>query len=274
MTLSHSDYAYIYSLVYEHAAIVLEADKGYLVETRLLPLARQEGFASLEELIVRLRAVSFNDLHQRVVEAMTTNETSFFRDMHPFEALKTVILPELIEKRASVRTLHIWCAACASGQEPYSVAMLLHEHFPQLMQWEVRIMASDISSEMLQLTQAGCYRQLEVNRGLPAALLVKYFQRRGLVWQIHENLRQRLECRQFNLAGAWPPLPDMDLILMRNVLIYFDIETKQAILGNVRQVLRPDGYLFLGSVETTRHLDDAFERVQINQASCYRLRTG
>jgi chemotaxis protein methyltransferase CheR len=272
-SLSKTDFEYVKNLVLKHTAIVLEAGKEYLVESRLTPLARQEGFASFEELIAQMRAQPSSGLHWKMVEAMTTNETSFFRDVHPFEALKKAILPELVTKRASERSLHIWCAASSSGQEPYTVAMLLREYFPVLASWTLRFVASDISTEMLARSREGRYSQLEVNRGLPATLLVKYFQKQGTEWQIKEELRRMIEFQQVNLAEAWPSWPPMDIILMRNVMIYFDVATKKAILSKIHRLLRPDGYLFLGGAETTMNLNDAFERIEFDKSGCYRLRS-
>ncbi len=271
MSLNNADFDYICKLVHEHSAIVLEADKGYLVESRLTPLAHQQGFASLQQLIAHLRAQSSNGLHQKVVETLTINETLFFRGVNPFEALKKWVLPELLAKRASERQLNLWCSACSSGQEPYSVAMLLREHFPTLANWTLQFVASDISGEMLTRAREGRYSQLEINRGLPATLLVKYFHKQGLEWQIREDIRRMVEFRQINLAEAWPSLPHMDIIFMRNVLIYFDLETKKAILGKVGRLLRPDGYLFLGAAETTLRVNDSFERTWFDKAGCYKL---
>jgi chemotaxis protein methyltransferase CheR len=273
MTISNTDFTYIRDLIRQRAAIILEPGKEYLVESRLLPVARQEGLTSLAELIARLRTQPYNGLHHKVVEAMTTNETSFFRDVHPFEALKKVIVPELITKRATGRTLNLWCGAASSGQEPYTVALVLREHFPALAQWNVRFMATDLSHKMLVRAQAGKYSQLEVNRGLPAPLLVKHFTKHGLEWHVKDDLRKMIEFRQLNLIDAWPVMPAMDIVFLRNVLIYFNVDTKKMILGKIRQLLQPDGYLFLGGAETTMGLDDAFERVQIEKASCYRLCT-
>lgn len=272
-SLSKTDFEFVKNLVLKHAAIVLETGKEYLVESRLAPLARQEGLASFEELIARMRAQPSNGLHWKVVEAMTTNETSFFRDIHPFDALKKSVLPDLLTKRASERKLNIWCAASSSGQEPYTVAMVLREHFPTLANWTIRFIASDISNEMVTRSREGRYSQLEVNRGLPATLLVKYFQKQGTEWQIKDDLRRMIEFQQVNLAEAWPSWPPMDIVLMRNVMIYFNVETKKTILGKIRRLLRPDGYLFLGGAETTMNLDDAFERVQLDKSGCYRLRS-
>jgi chemotaxis protein methyltransferase CheR len=269
--MNPADFDYICKLLHQRSAIALEAGKEYLVESRLNPVAKREGLGSLEALVTKLRAEPFNGLHRKVVEAMTTNETSFFRDLHPFEALKQSIIPELIQQRAAERALNIWCGASSSGQEPYSLAMLVREYFPALATWNLRFIASDLSDEMLARARAGRYTQLEVNRGLPATLLVKYFQKQGLEWQIQEELRRMIEFRNINLAEAWPPLPPLDLMMLRNVMIYFDVDTKKAILGKIRRLLKPDGYLFLGGAETTLNLDDSFVRVQRGIAGCYRL---
>ena len=272
MTITCSEFDYIRRLVLEQSAIVLEDDKQYLAEARLLPLARREGFDSIGALVVSLSTKKFDGLHRKVVEAMTTNETSFFRDFHPFEALRKSILPELMLKRAPNQELNIWSAACSSGQEPYSFAMLLQEHFPSLAGWSIRLIATELSAEMLARARAGRYSQLEVNRGLQARLLVKYFRQHGTDWEITEDLRRKVEFQIVNLAEYWPPLPPMDIILMRNVLIYFGVETKKRILSKARQLLRPDGFLFLGGAETTFNLDDGFERVQFDRTICYRAR--
>ena len=273
MALDAGDFDYVRGLLRKLSGLVLEAGKEYLVETRLTPVAKQAGYDSLPDLITQLRSRALNNLHMKVVEALTINETQFFRDIHPFRALRTTILPELINRRLAVRQLNLWCAAASTGQEPYSVAMLLAESFPDLANWNVRYIASDISDEVLEQAQQGYYSQLEVNRGLPAPLLVKYFGRQGTKWQIAEQIRRRVEFRNINLIQAWPSLPPMDIILMRNILIYFDVETKKAILGKVRQLLRPDGYLFLGSAETTLNLDTTFKKVQFDKTVCYQLRS-
>jgi len=272
MTLSMPEFNYIRRLVLEKSAIVLEEDKGYLVESRLSPLARREGFASLNLLVQRLQALPFHDLHRRAVEALTTNETSFFRDFHPFDALKKFVLPDLIARRAAERELTVWCAASSSGQEPYSLAMLIRENLPQLVSWRIRILATDLSSDVLARAREGRYSQLEVNRGLPASPLVKYFQKRGCDWYLRDDIRNMVDFQIVNLASAWPFLPPMDIVMLRNVLIYFGVETKKDILAKVRRVLRPDGYLFLGGSETTFSIDDSFERVQLERATCYRVR--
>ncbi len=272
MPLSSPDFDYVRKLVRERSAIVLDAGKEYLVESRLLPLARSHDCSSLQEFITKLRAQGANGLQQKVIEAMTTNETSFFRDVHPFEVLKKTLLPELIAKRDRDRKLNFWCGASSSGQEPYTVAMLLREHFPAVMNWSLRFLATDLSMEMVERARAGRYSQLEVNRGVPAPLLVKYFQRQGVEWQVKDEVRKMIEFRPMNLVDAWPAMPEMDMIFMRNVLIYFDVPTKKTVLSKIRRILRPDGYLLLGAAETTLNLDDGFERLQFEKAGCYRLR--
>jgi chemotaxis protein methyltransferase CheR len=267
--ISDQDFDYVRDLVYRHSAIALESDKGYLVESRLLPIVRDEGLGTLGDLVGRLRAGRGQSLHLKVVDAMTTNETSFFRDMHPFEALKTRIFPDLLA-RARPSRLRLWCAACSSGQEPYSIAMLLREHFPALPEGTVQIIATDLSPSMLARARRGRYSQLEVNRGLPASLLMKYFDKLGLEWEIKPEIRAMVSFREHNLAESWGPMPVMDVVFLRNVLIYFDVATKQAILSKVRGLLREDGYLFLGASETTINLDRGFARLCIGKATCYR----
>jgi chemotaxis protein methyltransferase CheR len=272
MTLSAPEFNYVRRLVLDQSAIVLEEDKGYLVESRLLPLARREGFTSISLLVQKMQSEPVHGLHRRAVEAMTTNETSFFRDFHPFEALKKFVLPELIARCAAQRALNIWCAASSSGQEPYSLCMLIRENFPQLLSWKLHILATDLSSDILARAREARYSQLEVNRGLPASLLVKYFEKRGCDWYLREDIRNMVDYQIVNLANPWPTLPAMDIVMIRNVLIYFGIETKKTIFARVRKVLKPDGYFFLGGAETTFSIDDSFERVSLERTTCYRIR--
>ena len=273
LSLSERDFETVRRLVKEHAAIVLEPGKVYLVETRLAPLARREGFVDLEDLVECLRATPFGPLHARVVDAMTTNETAFFRDLHPFEALRSRVLPDLVGRRAGEKRLQIWCAASSSGQEPYTVAMLLREHFPHLRDWQLGILATDLSEEMLARAREGRFTQLEVNRGLPASFLVKYFTKIGPEWELSEEVRGMVEFRTLNLVKPWPELPAVDVLFLRNVMIYFDLDTKREVLARIRRVLRPDGTLFLGAAETTLHADDAFERVPLERSWGYRQRS-
>jgi chemotaxis protein methyltransferase CheR len=270
-SLALPDFNYIRTLAKDRAALVIEDGKEYLVEARLSPIARKEGFQSLQDLIGHLRGQSYSALHRKVVEAMTINETSFFRDWRPYEALRKAILPDVLQKRAATKQLNIWSMACSSGQEPYSVAILLREYFPQLYNWQVRIFATDVSLEMIEKAKTGRYAQLETNRGLPAPLLIKYFIREGLEWQLKDDLRKMVEFQPCNLAGDWPQLPRMDLVLLRNVMIYFDVPTKQKILGKVRVLLREQGILFLGAAETTLNLDNNYERATIEGTTCYRV---
>ena len=274
MTITATDFDYISTMVRDRSAIVLDHGKEYLIEARLLPLARQRGTGTVAGLVHELRQAPAGPLRDLVVEAMTTNETSFFRDVHPFAALSDHILPDLVRARGGERSLNIWCAACSSGQEPYSIAMLIHDIVGADSAWRVRLLATDLSPAMLARTREGVYSQFEVNRGLPVTMLVRHFRKEGLHWQIEEPLRRMIETRLVNLHNDLPSMPSMDIIFLRNVLIYFDIETKRQILARVRRVLRPDGYLVLGGAETTLNLDDAFERVQIGRAPVYRLRDG
>lgn len=272
MPLNAQEFSYIQSLVRERSAIVLEQDKMYLVESRLTPVAREEGLSNLSELVTKLRAKPYNGLHVKVVEAMTTNETSFFRDLHPFNALREKLIPDLIQKRAGVRGINIWCAACSSGQEPFTIAMMLRETFPQLNSWKIDILATDLSLEILGRGKDGRYSQLEVNRGLPVAYLMKYFTKEGMEWRLKDEIRKMVRFAEMNLIGNWPVMPKMDLVFLRNVLIYFNVETKKSILGRARKVLAPDGGLFLGAAETTFNVDDAYQRNEVGKASYYTLK--
>ena len=273
MPLSAGEFDYVRKLVHQRAGIALEPGKEYLVESRLDPLARQEGFPSLKLFIAELKANPFASLHHKVVQAMTTTETSFFRDVRPFDVLKSLVLPELLAKRAAERRLTLWCAASSNGQEPYSVAMLLREAVPALIAtWNIRLIASDISTEVLARAVQGRYSQLEVNRGLPAGLLMKYFEKHGDGWQIKGEIRRMVEFREMNLTEEWSTLPPLDVIFMRNVLIYFNVATKMDIFAKVGRVLKPGGFLFLGSSETTVNLESGFEPVPANRGVCFRLR--
>jgi chemotaxis protein methyltransferase CheR len=272
MTIDDSDFNFVRRLLRERAAIVLDDGKQYLVDNRLSTLARREGLASAQDVIDRLRAAPCGPLQRKVIEAMATTETLFFRDGKPYEALRNTILPELRRLRAAERTLQIWSCACSSGQEPYSIGMVLREHFPDLGGWNLRLLATDISSEMLTRSRTGRYSQLEVNRGVPQPLLAKYFDKVGPDWQIRSELRRMVEFRELNLAGPWAAMPPVDLIMLRNVLIYFDVETKRQILGKMRKLLRPDGFLILGTAETTTNLEDRFELVRSDGTAYYRLR--
>src|SRR5580704_15106564 len=246
MAVRSDDFNYIRDLVRDRSAMSLEPGKEYLVESRLDPLARQEGFSSLRDMVDHLRSAPSGELHRKVVEAMTTNETSFFREMRVFEMFRKTIVPRLLAARNRERSLNLWCAACSTGQEPYSVAMLLREQFPTIDDWNITFIASDISREMVARARAGSYNQLEVNRGSPAHLLVKYFEKQGALWEISPDIRRMIDFREINLIHDWPFLPRMDVIFMRNVLIYLDLEAKKSILSRIGRLLDPEGYVLLG----------------------------
>ncbi len=271
--MTDQEFDFIRALFQERSAIALESDKRYLVEARLAPLLRQLQLQSIGELVQQVRSAASNGLPGRIVDAMVTTETSFFRDHHPFEALRKKVLPELIERRGKDRRLNIWCAASSSGQEVYSLAMLVRESFPQLAGWDLLLLASDLSQEVLARAREGRYNQIEVNRGLPAPLLVKYFQQHGVTWQLQEDVRRMVDFREINLARPWPVLPRMDLVLLRNVMIYFDVDTKKNILNRMTRVLRPDGYLILGGSETTFNLNDSYRRIPDLKSGFYQLVT-
>ncbi|HZU33573.1 MAG TPA: protein-glutamate O-methyltransferase CheR, partial [Candidatus Angelobacter sp.] len=215
MSSKANEFSYLCELVKTSTAIALDAQREYLMEARLSGIAQKEGFKSVSELISRVRSGNSAQLQWKVVEAMTTNETSFFRDVKPFEALRHVVIPALMQARKNERRITIWCAACSSGQEPYSIAMLLREYFPELLNWKVSIIATDIATEVMDKCRKGRYTQLEVNRGLPATFLVKYFKKEGVEWQIDANIVKMVDVRRMNLSVAWPLLPPIDLVMLR-----------------------------------------------------------
>lgn len=271
-SLSADALTYVCTLVRDRSAIELESSKGYLIEARLGPLAQQHGFASTTELIQSIKSGRKPELEAEVTEAMTTNETSFYRDKHPFDALRMHILPELSESRSTKKSLNIWSAACSTGQELYSIAMLIREHFPELATWKIGLLGTDLSEEVLQRARQGSFSQIEINRGLPAPLLAKYFERKGMQWQICPTITAMASFKKLNLIEIWPWMPQMDIVFLRNVLIYFSQETKKSILKKVREVMAPHAVLFLGAAETTINLDDSFERVVCADTVYYRLR--
>jgi chemotaxis protein methyltransferase CheR len=204
---------------------------------------------------------------------MTNNETWFFRDLLPFEALRTKIIPALITSRNIENTLRIWSAACSSGQEPYSLVMMIKENFPERSRWRVQVLATDICSSVLQKAERGRNSRLEINHGLPAVMLSRYFTRQGIEWKIVNDIRDKVEFRFSNLADSWPTMPAMDIVLLRNVLIYFDVEKKKQILAKVRRLLCRDGYMLMDGAETTLNLDENYERVRFENTAYYRLRS-
>ncbi|HKS61616.1 MAG TPA: protein-glutamate O-methyltransferase CheR [Xanthobacteraceae bacterium] len=252
------DYDYLRKLLKDRSGLVLSSEKQYLVESRLTPLARKAGIASLGDLVAKLRG---NDerLAVDVVEAMTTNETFFYRDKIPFDHFRDTIVPGLLAARARERRLRIWCSAASTGQEPYSLAMCLREMKDKLTGWRVEIIGTDLSNEVLEKAKAGVYSQFEVQRGLPIQMLVKHFSQVGDTWQISPEMRAMVQYRQLNLLSDFSHLGSFDVIFCRNVLIYFDQETKISVLNRVARQLDPDGFLVLGAAETVVGLTEAFK---------------
>jgi chemotaxis protein methyltransferase CheR len=256
--VNQPDYEYLRKLLKDHSGLDLSADKQYLIESRLLPLARKAGLADIGELVQKLKGGSSAVIAQ-VVEAMTTNETFFFRDKVPFDHFRDSILPEIIKARANRKSIRIWCAAGSTGQEPYSLAMCVKEMGAALSGWRVEIVATDISQEVLGKSKAGIYSQFEVQRGLPIQMLVKYFKQIGELWQLNPDIRAMVQHRQLNLLHDFSQLGVFDIIFCRNVLIYFDQETKINIFGRLARIMEPDGFLVLGAAETVVGLTDVFK---------------
>jgi len=252
------DYEYLRKLLKDRSGLDLSADKQYLIESRLLPLSRKSRLAGIGELVQKMKGGSA-DIITQVVEAMTTNETFFFRDKVPFDHFRDSIMPEILQARASRKTLRIWCAAGSTGQEPYSLAMCLKEMGAALSGWRVEILATDLSQEVLEKSRAGIYSQFEVQRGLPIQMLVKYFKQTGELWQINADIRAMVQHRQLNLLHDFSQLGAFDVIFCRNVLIYFDQDTKINIFNRLAKATEPDGFLVLGAAETVVGLTDVFK---------------
>ena len=252
------DYEYLRRLLKDRSGLDLSADKQYLIESRLLPLSRKAGLSGIPELVQKMKGGSV-DLTTQVVEAMTTNETFFFRDKVPFDHFRDSIMPEILKARASRKIVRIWCAAGSTGQEPYSLAMCLKEMSAALSGWRVEIIATDLSTEVLEKSKSGVYSQFEVQRGLPIQLLVKYFKQNGELWQISPELRAMVQHRQLNLLHDFSQLGAFDVIFCRNVLIYFDQDTKVSIFGRLAKAMEGDGFLVLGAAETVVGLTDVFK---------------
>jgi chemotaxis protein methyltransferase CheR len=253
------DYDYLRRLLKERSGLVLAADKQYLVESRLLPVARRAGLAGLGDLVQKLKGPQAEPLVVEVVEAMTTNESFFFRDKIPFEHFRASIMPALLAARAAQRRIRIWCAAASTGQEPYSLAMALKEMTSSIAGWRIEIVATDLSNEVLEKARAGIYSQFEVQRGLPIQLLVKYFSQIGDTWQIAPDIRAMVQYRALNLLGDFSHLGTFDLVFCRNVLIYFDQATKIAVLDRIARITDRGGYLVLGAAETVVGLTESFK---------------
>ncbi|MCP4896595.1 MAG: protein-glutamate O-methyltransferase CheR [bacterium] len=273
--VTQSDFNYVRNMIKKHSAVSLDDSKAYLVSSRLLPVARSEGFDTVPQLISKLKTLPFGRLHLASVEALITTETSFFRDFHPFEALREIVIPDLIrDRRRTSKSFTIWSAACSSGQEPHSISIMLREYFPMLQDWPLTLIASDVSHSMIQRAKEGLYLQHEINRGLPARLLVKYFKQEKTKWRLKPEFARMFQYLQHNITHDWSNIPQVDVLLLRNVLIYFDVAERRQVLYRVRRTLKPGGLLILGAAETTLSLDDGFERVQCGRSVLYRVGKG
>ena len=270
MKVSPVQFEFLRDLLRRRTGVVIDDSKQYLVVARLLPIVRQRAIPSLDTLVDRIRKTGDKALEKDVLNAMMTHETSFFRDKSPYETLRQLVT-EMIPKRSAHRQLAIWSAACSTGQEPYSIAMLLNEHFPDLVaSWRIRIIATDISEPVLARAREGVFSELETNRGLTAELLKKYFRPLQGKWSIVQECRRLIEFRCLNLNGPWPALPPCDVIFLRNVMLYFDVPTRAALVTKMRRVLKPDGALFLGGAETMIGIDTAYDRLTGAGCSYYR----
>ena len=263
--MTGEEFDFLCKMLKDRSGLVLTRDKAYLLESRLLPVARKCSLKSVDELVAAVRSRPNGDLARDIVEAMTTNESFFFRDIKPFDQFKNFVLPALMKSRAARRQIRIWSAACSSGQEPYTLAMLLAEEQAKLAGWSIDILASDLSTEILDKAQAGHYSQFEVQRGLPIQYLVKYFKQQGERWQIDAAIRNRVRFRVFNLLDEPASLGGFDVIFCRNVLIYFDQLTKTTVLDRLSRVLAPDGFLYLGGAETVLGISDKFHAAADNR---------
>ena len=267
------DFDMFSTLLKQRSGLVLTRDKAYLLESRLMPVARKWNMKGLDELAGTIRTRRDEALLRDVTEAMTTNESSFFRDQKPFEQFRDVILPAMLQARSARRTIRIWSAACSSGQEAYSLCMLLLEETMRLQGWRIEIVATDLSGEMVERARAGIYTQFEVQRGLPIQQLVKHFKQIGDKWQISEKIRSMVQFREFNLLGDLSAMGQFDVVFCRNVLIYFDQPTKSKVLDGISRLIPPDGFLYLGGAETVLGITERFKPME-GQRGLYVLAGG
>ncbi len=254
-----NDFEFIAQLLYQRSGLVITQEKAYLLESRLNPVARKWDLDGFEALIAAMRTKKDEQMMVDVTEAMTTNESFFFRDNRPFDLFKENVLPHLLEARKAQKRIRIWSAACSSGQEPYTIAMILKEEAARMAGWTVEIVATDISTEILNKAKEGLYSQFEVQRGLPITLLMKYFTQDGDKWRISEDIKKMVQYRAFNLLESPLTLGTFDVIFCRNVLIYFDQETKGKVLDGMSKVMPADGFLYLGGAETVLGISNSFE---------------
>jgi chemotaxis protein methyltransferase CheR len=272
--LTAADHEFLRTLLHQRAGILLDPSREHFAEMRLGGLANDLGFDSLPDVLEAVRTEEhWGVLHRLVVEALAISETSWFRDAPMWAEMRETILPGLLERRRASRALNLWSAACATGQEPYSLAMVLHELSDRLSGWQVRLLATDFSQGILKRARAASYSPIEINRGLPAPQLVRHFRKRSdAAWELRPEVGTRVEFRELNLATPWPELPPMDVVLLRNVLLYFEPELRRRVLRQLARVLRPDGVLVLGAGETTLTMDDSFEAVPLARTVVYRRR--
>lgn len=270
MACTEMDYAYLRELVRTQSANTIDPSRNSLFETKLAPVARMAGARSLKDFVDRLKQDRQAHLHRAVAEAMTINETSFFRDMKPFDMLREMILPRMIERRSGQRRLRIWSAASSTGQEAYSLAMMLAENFPDIAGWDIKIIGTDISRYVLEYARRARYRRIEVNRGLPARMLMKYLERDGEEWAVCERIRKMCEFERVNLCAPLPRMPQFDLVLMRNVLLYFTQQDRTLLFREVHRKIASDGCLLLGNAEQAEDSTNLFEVEFVKNSYCYR----
>jgi chemotaxis protein methyltransferase CheR len=274
MVETEADFAYLQKLVLDESANLIEPSREGLFETRLTPLARTVGAGTLHQFVGLLREDKSPHLNRAVAEAMTINETSFFRDVRLFDTIRNTVIPELMRQKGAERTLRIWSAACSTGQEAYSLAILLLEHFPSLAEWDVTILGTDLSRQVIEYAERGRYRRLEVNRGLPARMLLRYFEKSGEEWEVAELVRELCSFRKINLCAPLPELPVFDLVLMRNVLLYFPEPDRTLVFEDVHRQMNPRGYLVLGNSEQAEDSTDKFEVEFVGDTYLYRPKVG
>ncbi len=263
------DFVFFRDLVEKHSGIALSEEKLYLIEARLKPVLADHNLNSIDDMLMQLRWKRNQQLIDDVVQSMTTNETFFFRDGAPFDALRETVLPEFQRRRAATRTLNIWSAACSSGQEAYSIAMIIREYFPVMHNWQINILATDLSEEVVEKGRQGLYNQFEVGRGLPSQLM-KYFEQEGRSWRVKESIRKMVKFQKGNLVEPIPSnYPRMDIVFVRNVLIYFNADVKERILTQIEQTLKPDGLVFLGQSESISQLNVPLKPYNVGTAPCF-----
>ncbi len=273
MSIGQQEFLYIQELLLKETGVSIDRSKEYLLEGRLDHIKSEQKLTTINQLLQKIKSdpIGNADLKKLVLEALLTHETFFFRDNHPFESFKQVILPNIMKAKKDSRVINIWNAACSTGQEPYSLAIYIKEHFPELRSWTVNIWATDLSDQILDKAKLGLFRDIEISRGLPEELLKRYFIKEGKNWALNQEIKKMIKFEKLNLLHPFPHMPKQDIIFMRNVLIYFDEETKKEIFSKVENVLADTGYYILGSTETPINLTKAFKAETVIKTICYRL---